>query len=110
MRDEDLKKRDAGYNKLYLRWKASGKNGVAFCRESGISYWTLRTAIKKEKGVTEKHRRRAVPPRFREIQLPLSVGGINGYNVTLRNGRELNIPEHFNEGRVRLLLGILESC
>ena len=110
MRDGDLKKREAGYKKLHLEWKASGKSGVAFCRETGISYWTLRTAIKKAKGLPEKLRRRAAPSQFKEIQLPLSVGGISGYNVTLRNGRELSIPEQFSEDHVRILLGLLESC
>ena len=102
-------KSETAQEKLYEGWKLSGKNAAAYSREHGVSYWTLRTAIKKSQGSSEKHRRRTAPEQFKEIALPVVAGG-GGYNVTLRNGRELNIPEHFHESQVRILLEILESC
>ena len=88
---------------LYQAYTESGQTIAEFSRERGTSSWRVRSAIRK----TESEQKRN-GGGFQEV----SVSGISGgeYSVTLQNGRELRVPVHFSEKRVRQLIEILESC
>ena len=88
---------------LYQSYMESGQAITEFSRERGTSYWRVKSAIRK----TEAEQKRG-GGSFQEVSLPVLGGG--EYSVTLRNGRELRIPGHFSEKRVRQLIEIIESC
>src|SRR5438128_1512662 len=84
-------------------FKESGQTIADFARERGITPWKVRYALRKSELEVP-----AVGNGFQEVPLP---GGSSGeFVVTLRGGRELRVPVHFSEKRVRQLITILESC
>lgn len=91
---------------LYRAFTESGQTMTEFARERGTSYWKVKAAVKKSEG--EAGGRTA--SLFKEVPLPATELGASEYTVLLRNGRELRIPAHFTEKRVRQLVEILESC
>jgi hypothetical protein len=87
---------------VYQAYSESGQTITEFSKERGISYWKVKGAVKKTEGEGSER-------NFQEVAVtPLVMGG--GYAVILRNGRELRLPVHFTENRVRKLLEILETC
>jgi hypothetical protein len=86
---------------MYQAYSESGQTPTEFARERGTSYWKVKSAIRKTESES------ASP--FQEVSVGGAIAGAE-YRVTLRNGRELNVPAHFSEKRVRQLIGILESC
>lgn len=87
---------------LHRAYSESGQTITEFSRERGTSYWRVKAAVRK----TEAELQRGGD--FQEVALPALDGG--EYAVTLRSGRELRVPAHFSEKRVRQLIGILETC
>ena len=88
---------------LVQAYQESGQSYSEFSRERGITPWKIRHAVRK----TEQEG--GAP--FSEVSVtPLLSGGGGDFQVTLRSGRELTIPAHFSEKRVKQLIGILESC
>lgn len=102
MPKETMKQRTDRLN-LYRMYSESGQTACEFSRERGVSSWKIRSAVKK----TEAEGTRGI---FQEVSLPEVSGGVSEYTVTLRNGRELRLPVHFTEKRVRQLVEILETC
>ena len=102
MRKETPKQRTERQG-LYQSYTESGQSIAEFSRERGTSSWRVRAAIRKTES-EQKHDGGG----FQEV----SVSGIAGgeYSVTLQNGRELRVPVHFSEKRVRQLVEILETC
>lgn len=92
---------------LYRSFTESGQTMTDFARERGTTYWKVKSAVKKSE-LEAGGRSSAL---FQEVALPASadVGG-GEYAVMLKNGRELRIPAHFTEKRVRQLVEILETC
>ena len=87
---------------LHQAYSESGQTITEFARERGTSYWRVKAAIRKTEGELQGG------GGFQEVALPAMEGG--EYVVTLRSGRELRVPAHFSEKRVRQLIGILETC
>ena len=88
---------------IYQLFSESGQTITEFSRERGLTYWKVKAAVRK----TEVEGNNG--SGFREVALP-EAAGTGDYAVTLRNGRELRVPAHFSEKRVRQLVEILESC
>jgi hypothetical protein len=89
---------------LVQAYQESGQSYAEFGRERGVSPWKVRHAVRK----TEQE---GGGNPFTEVSAAAGiVGGGGSFQVMLRNGRELSIPAHFSEKRVRQLIGILESC
>ncbi len=88
---------------LYQSYSESGQTIGEYSRERGTTPWRVKHAVRKtEMERSSKH-------GFQEI----SASGIESggeYSVTLKNGRELRIPAHFSDKRVRQLIEILETC
>jgi len=55
-------------------------------------------------------RKETAKQRSERLQLYQLYTESGEYVVTLRNNRELRIPEHFSEKRVRQLIELLETC
>jgi len=91
--------------RLHRAYTESGQTVSEFSRERGTTPWKVRSAVKRteSEGPSGKH-------GFQEMALLPDVGGSGEYSVTLKNGRELRIPGHFTEKRVRQLIEILETC
>jgi hypothetical protein len=87
---------------LCASYGESGQTVTEFIRELGISYWRLKSALKK----TE----RESGAGFQELSVAGGLPGGGEYTVMLRGGRELRLPVHFIEKRVRQLVEILETC
>lgn len=96
-------KRRAERLALYQGFVESGQTVTEFSRELGTSYWRVKAAVRK----TESEQQRG--GSIREVALP-GIGGNGEYAVMLRSGRELRVPAHFSEKRVRQLIEILETC
>lgn len=88
---------------LHQSYSESGQTITEFARERGTSYWRVKAAIRKTEGELARG------GAFQEVALP-ALGGGGEYTVILRSGRELRVPAHFSEKRVRQLIGILEAC
>ena len=99
MRKETAKKRSERLQ-LYQLYRESGQTLSEFSRERGVTYWKAKSAVKRTE--TEGSQ------PFQELVVPSGISG--EYVVTLRNNRELRIPEHFSEKRVRQLIELLETC
>ena len=102
MRKENSQQR-AERVKLVEAYRESGQSYAEFSRERGITSWQIRKAVRDTE--TEVVGSKG----FQEIAVTGSTGS-DEYRVILRNGRELNLPVHFSEKRVRQLIEILESC
>jgi hypothetical protein len=89
---------------LYQGYIESGQSLSEFSRERGTTPWKLRHAIRKTESEASGK------PGFQELGLPPGIESGGEYAVQLKNGRELRIPAHFSEKRVRQLVEILESC
>ncbi len=90
---------------MYEAFTESGQTLTEFGKERGITYWRVKSAVNKTEAELQKG------SSFKEVSLPGPIVGSGGeYSVTLRNGRELQIPAHFTEKRVRQLIEILETC
>ena len=85
---------------LYRAYRESNQTVAEFCRERGESLWRVRTAIRR----TEEE----ASGTFQEVALP--VGDSGSYRVRLLNGREVYVPQYFNEKRVAQLIRVLETC
>ena len=86
---------------LHQSFIESDQTMSEFARERGLTPWKVKHAVRKSE---------AEQPSIagiQEVSLPLGGGS---YSVTLRNGRELCVPAHFSEKRVRQLIAILETC
>lgn len=91
---------------LYEEYKLSGEGVTSFSRGRGIDYSKMRRII-------QKSRKELGEEVFREIKVPtvLPPGAPSQeYRITLRNGRELSLPENFTGSKVRALMEILERC
>lgn len=91
---------------LYRAYTESGQTMTEFAKERGTTYWRVKAAVKK----SELEAGGRASALFQEVPLPAAGLSPGDYTVTLRNGRELVIPAHFTEKRVRQLVEILESC
>jgi hypothetical protein len=89
--------------KLVDAYRESGQSFAEFGRERGITSWQIRHAVHKTEASATGSK------AFQEIAVT-GPAGTDEYRVTLKNGRELNLPAHFSEKRVRQLIEILESC
>jgi len=90
---------------LYQAYTESGQTMTEFAKERRTTYWKVKNAVKKSEAEVNRGR----GGMFQEVSMPGMEMG-NEYAVTLRNGRELRIPQHFTEKRVRQLVEILETC
>ena len=88
---------------LVQAYQESGQSYSEFSQERGITAWKVRHAVRK----TEQE---GGGKAFSELSVGPLLGGDGAYQVILKNGRELSIPSHFSEKRVRQLIGLLESC
>lgn len=88
---------------LYQAFTESGQTVAEFSRERGTTPWKVKHAVRKTEGERNgKH-------GFHQV----TTAGFESpgdFTVTLQNGRELRIPTHFSEKRVRQLIEILEAC
>jgi hypothetical protein len=89
---------------LYQAYTESGQTIAEFSRERGTTPWRVRHAIRKAEGEASGK------SGFQEVAVAAQIDGSAEYGVTLKNGRELRIPAHFTEKRVRQLVEILETC
>lgn len=87
---------------LAQRYRESGQNIAEFARECGSTAWKVRSAVRRTEVEAEKS------SGFQEISL--SGSGSGEYSILFCSGRELRIPVHFSEKRVRQLIEIIESC
>lgn len=85
---------------LYGAYRESNQTVAEFCRERGESLWRVRTAIRRTEEESSGN--------FEEVTLPTGDGG--SYRIRLLNGRELSVPQYFNEKRVAQLIRVLETC
>jgi|GEM_PF-2075615 len=93
---------------LYQSYVESGQTIAEFARERGSTAWRVKWAVRKTEAEQKQNGN-----GFSEVAtMPTGSFGVGGgeYSVTLRNGRELRVPAHFVEKRVRQLIGILETC
>ena len=89
---------------LYEEYKTSGEGLTGFSRARDIPYSKLRRVV-------EKSRKESGEEVFREVTPRRSAAvSVSEYRVTLSNGRELTLPEHFNGTVVRELVELLERC
>lgn len=88
---------------LVTAYQESGQSYAEFSKERGISPWKVRHAVRKTEADGGGN-------PFTEVSVGSALGCGGTFQVTLRSGRELSIPAHFSEKRVRQLIGILESC
>ena len=89
---------------LVQTYRESGQTIAEFARERGSTPWKIRYAVRR----TEKEEEKI--SGFQEIAVPLSGSSVSDYSIVFRSGRELRIPAHFSEKRVRQLIEIVESC
>lgn len=86
--------------RLYQAYQESGASVREFASERGISYWRVKSLIKR----TEAEG--AARP-FEEMALPAIPSEVE---VTLTNGRSLRIRGDLSERRLERLVRVLEAC
>jgi hypothetical protein len=67
-----------------------------------MTAWKVKHAVRKSESELQPG------SGIQEVALP--AGSSGEFAVTLRSGRELRVPVHFSEKRVRQLIAILETC
>jgi hypothetical protein len=90
------------WERIIREQSLSGMTIDAFCGSRGINRYTFkRHKYRRNAGVA-----RAEVPRFIEV----TGGSSRSFVLRLKNGRALEIPSGFEEGEVRRLVGVVESC
>ena len=87
--------------RIHQKFTESGQTIAEYARERGLTAWKVKHAVRKSEA-------ESAGGVVQEVVLPLGGGG--EFTVTLRSGRELRVPPHFSEKRVRQLIAILETC
>jgi len=97
-------------SRLLEEWKASGRSARSFGEERGIPSTTLYQWARKAScspGVESGSRQQ----QFVAVDIETS-GGAQGrpwFRLTLRNGRELQVPAGFDDAELSRLLQVLEG-
>jgi hypothetical protein len=97
------------WQKRVERWRESGLSAVQYAAETGINAGTLKfwhykltKAKRSETGRVRASKKRAA---FVEVR---AVATDARFEVELRNGRQLRVPESFEEKALERLLAVLD--
>jgi len=113
-------------------WERSGLSQSEFCRRRGVKLGAFGWWKRRLRGVTPKvdrvrrgQRRSAIPGRadFVEVALPerfraarpltpegTVLGGLGGYEIALRSGHVIRVPQQFDAAAVAQLIAAVASC
>ena len=101
---------------LLVRWESSGKSLMAFGKQEGVPYSRLlywrRKAVGSAAGIGQSPESAA--PELVPINLvgdlePAASSGPK-FEVWLTNGFSLDVVPGFDEGELRRLVGVLQTC
>jgi len=120
------------WRRVVEAWERSGLSQSEFCRRRGVKLGAFGWWKRRLKGVTanvervrRRRRRAAVPHRadFVEVALPerfratsrmapegAGFGGSGGYEIALRSGHVIRVPQQFDAAAVAQLIAAVASC
>lgn len=99
-------KGEPNWEELFLEQERIGQTVSAFCSARGINYHSFKNRKTHWNQKRKQSQSRSDSTGFIEM-VPESKVMLR---VELKNGRSLEVPSNFQEGSIRRLIGILESC
>lgn len=94
---------------LFARWKRSGESLMAFGKREGVSYSKLLYWRRKFEGSARDGKPELVRVNVVADSVPSTVPR-EKFEVWLANGVALEVSCGFDEGELRRLVGVLQSC
>ena len=88
----------------------SGLSTAAFARQRGVAAWKLYAGLGRRRKRRLAQRAGGSGPAFVPVQLPTQPPWGTVFEVELRGGRMLRVPQTYEESALLRLVRTLESC